>query len=159
MRERIVLIGSLLAWVLAVATPAAGQVTVQVEPVNVVRRTFDPKHPPPDMPRLTRHEVGLCAYSFGCRTEIAARRDKKNESPRITRIRLNVRLEITLWTPDPGSPKIRAHEEGHREICEIYYHSAESIGREVAGRFIGTKLEGRIPDELGADANTAPDGF
>ena len=130
---------------------ASTAVIVDVEPPVITRRTFDPKHPPADMPRLTPPEIGTCVYSFGCTTELQIR-GPENRPARVTEVRVRPRLVITLWTPQEGPPKILAHEEAHRAICEHYYAPAESLARELAQRELGRTLKSAANQKTAVEA-------
>lgn len=122
------------------------QVTVEIAPATIERRTFDPANPPAEMPKLTPPEVGTCVYQVGCSTEAQAEGERSRgqlQPGRVTEVVLRATLSITLWTPRGGPPKILAHEEGHREICEYYYDEAEQIGRRLAQRTLGARLSSR----------------
>lgn len=126
-------------------------VAIEVVPAQIVRRTFDPKNPPADMPKLTPPEVGTCVYQFGCSTEAQARGSRSRLLPRpgrVTEIALRATLKVTLWTPVNGPAKILAHEEAHREICEYYYDNAEQVGRRLAERALGTTLRSKASAEM-----------
>ena len=118
---------------------------IKVEPTQVTRRTFDRQNPPAEMPKLTPPEVGTCAYSFGCATEIVVK-GTRGRPARVTGVEVSTKLTITLWTPQDGPSKILAHEEGHREICEIYYAPAKAIARDLARRTIGRRLSTSVRD-------------
>jgi hypothetical protein len=133
------------------AETAPSGVVINIEPPKITRRTFDLQNPPKEMPKLTPPEVGTCVYSFGCTTEIVMR-GKEGNPARISGIEVATRLTITLWTPHTGPPKIVAHEEGHREICEIYYQSAESIARRLAEREIGRQIPASVRGKQAAEA-------
>jgi len=126
-------------------------VVIKISPPKITRRTFDPQNPPKEMPKLTPPEVGTCVYSFGCTTEVVLR-GVTGKFARLSGVEVSTRLSITLWTPEVGPPKILAHEEGHRAICEIYYRDADLIARELAERQIGRQIPVKIRDKDVAQA-------
>lgn len=147
-------------WLLAVATVDAVAATspgvmVDVTPARVVRRTFDPARPPPDMPKLIPPEVGQCVYEFGCEMETRIERPARSSGPiraRVTGTAITLRLNITLWTPIDGPHAIIEHEEGHREICERYYRPARAIAEHVGRRMVGQTLAVSRRDPAATDA-------
>lgn len=118
-------------------------VSVNVTPAVIVRKTFDPRHPPAGMPKLTPPEIGQCVYEFACEMETRVEQPALplgRPPARVIATSLTTRLTITLWTPQAGPPAILEHEEGHREICEIYYRPAYSIARRLGEEVLGTTL-------------------
>ena len=149
--KALILWGALLFGCVGAATDVLAQgIVIKVEPVKITRSTFDRQNPPAEMPKLTPPEVGTCAYSFGCATEVVVR-GPRGRAAKVTGIEVSTRLTITIWTPEGGNPKILAHEEGHREICEIYYAPAESIARDLAKRTIGKRIAASVRDTAAAE--------
>ena len=140
------------------AWAAQPKVVVKAEPPQIVRRTFDPRHPPAEMPKLKPPEVGTCVYSFACTSETEIR-GLRGRPARVTGIEVVARLTITLWTPIGGAPNILRHEEGHRAICEVYYGTAESTARELAQREVGQMLHAAVDQKaaVGAELKTIQD--
>jgi hypothetical protein len=143
------------------AVPLAGQPSAvrvtREEPV--VRRTeFDPRRPPRDMPTLTPPESGVCNTTF----ELAASVSYSAEtlSPTTARVYvdeldLTTRLAFDIYTVRGAPDKLRAHEEGHRQIGEHYYRNASTIAADIGRRLIGQSFEG-----AGIDPDAAQqDGF
>ena len=119
--------------------------TVKVEkiPPRIERRTFDPKQPPADMPKLTPPEAAMCVYKFECDTRLGVvfpRLRLKTTSATVNLSQITARLSITIWTPENATPQIKAHEETHREICEVYYAAVDRFARPLASRYIGRKI-------------------
>lgn len=144
--KALILCGALAFGCLSAATDAwARGVVINVQPPKISRRTFDRQNPPSEMPKLTPPEVGTCQYSFACATEVMAR-GTRGRPAKVTSVEVSTRLTITLWTPQDGPHKILEHEEGHREICEVYYAPAQSIARDLAQRTIGKRLSVSVRD-------------
>jgi hypothetical protein len=147
-------ISSLLLLNLASVTLAAeSRVEVVKEPAQIQRRTFDPAKPPPEMPKLKPPEVGVCAFQFGCETQVGVQMPGTagaSVEATVTSVRLLTRLKITVWTPLKASPKIIAHEEAHREICELYYELAESVARRLGESALGEKVRVANPKREGS---------
>ncbi len=113
-------------------------------PPQVVRRTYDPLNPPAEMQRkLTLPEAGLCEFKFGCEIRTGTATPLfglQTVEATVTSVHLVTHLDITIWTVTASNAKLRAHEEGHREICEEYYRDAGQIALRLAGQALGTKL-------------------
>ncbi|MEO7598674.1 MAG: hypothetical protein ABIV50_07070, partial [Opitutus sp.] len=70
-------------------------VTVSVQAPKVTWRTFDPKNPPPEMPKLKPPEVGTCVYSFRCTADMEVQ-GPVGKPARLTGILVTTNLTITL---------------------------------------------------------------
>ncbi len=135
----------LVAGVPARATPP--EVTVDVTPPQIARRTFDPANPPAQMPRLTPPEVGTCVFKFDCTMETQASGSEQGTA-RVTKVQVRTGLTITIWTPVGGPERVVNHEEGHRRICEIYYSPARDIAERIGWQAVGAPLSGGTQPEL-----------
>lgn len=150
--KALVLWGMLLVGCVSAVTDASPQgIVLKIEPAKITRRTFDRQNPPAEMPKLTPPEVGTCAYSFGCATEVVVH-GTPGRPAKVAGVEVSTKLTITIWTPQGGNPKILAHEEGHREICEIYYAPAESIARDLAKRAIGKRITASVRNTAATEA-------
>lgn len=148
----------LLGWALLGPLNAAEPtgVVVEMKPAVIQRRSFDPARPPREMPKLTPPEVGTCVFEFACDTDVRAtgRRTIVGRSPsaRVSYAKITGRLRITIWTPLHCPPKILAHEEGHRAICERYYQPAAELARRIGEGMVGTSLAVPIHEAAGVQA-------
>jgi hypothetical protein len=139
---------------IGVATAQASEaISVQVDPPVIERRFFDPQNPPKDMPELRPGEIGSCAYTFGCTTDVQVR-GSKSKPPKITSLTMAPSLKVTLWTPRNGTLKVVKHVETHREICEDYYAAAERIAQGIAAREVGRTI-GAPGDKEATEAELA----
>jgi hypothetical protein len=142
-----ILIGAALSW----GRIAEGADTVQITklPVEVKYRTFDPRRPPSDMPKLQPREAALCAAEFLSSASVsgqAAQTDPMHAKLTINRVEMTLQLNITIWLP-PNPPRIIVeHEEGHRQIAEYFYDSADLIAKGLAQPYIGKVIELSGPD-------------
>jgi hypothetical protein len=59
----------------------------------------------------------------------------------ITQVRMTLQLAITIWVPDDVTVKVLEHEEGHRQISEFYYQTADQLAARVAASYIGRQIE------------------
>ncbi len=124
---------------------ATSPVTVVKNPVRIDRRVFDPRHPPMQggVPMVKPDEPGLCKSDFSCETELGV--EVPRTASRSVRVTINTAkvimgLHITIWTAAGCSPKVIAHEEGHRKISEIYYRNAEAVARKLAEGVVGQQV-------------------
>lgn len=105
------------------------------------------------MPKLKPPEVGTCVYQIGCAMDLQAAGTRavlgRSHPAHISSIRITGHLRITIWTPINCPPKILAHEEGHRAICERYYRPASEIARRVGAAVLGRSLNVPINDDPG----------
>lgn len=140
-----------LALILGGAGAAHGEepgIFVEQTPPRIVRRDYDSLNPPAEMlKKLKLPEAGLCQFDFGCKTLAVTDQPRlglQTATVTVTSIRLVMHLDITLWTVTQANAKLRAHEEGHREICEEYYRRAREVAVDLARRALGTQLTGAL---------------
>lgn len=135
---------TLFAFLCAAEMPGAPiGVTVDVQPPNIVRRTFDPANPPAEMPPLVPPEVGQCVYEFACEMETRVVQPagfSRRRTARVTATAFTTRLNVTLWTPIAGPAGVLEHEEGHRIIAEFYYRRARDVARRLGQQALATPL-------------------
>src|SRR5205807_9265441 len=117
------------------------------KPAVVEHRTFDPAHPPADMPALKANEAAVTQALFNCAVESSYRIDDRRRhdgrcsvSATITSVKMTVELKIVIWLPRNATEKLKAHEEGHRRINEQIYGDAERIARTVTQRLDGKQI-------------------
>jgi len=143
---------SVLCALCSADAPAA--VTVEKAPVVVVRKTFDRRNPPKDMPALGPDADAITNINFTCSanaryaTVLRAREGPagSGSSTRINDIAVKVGLEITIWVPRGARRKLVDHEGGHRVIGERVYETAERVAREEARRWVGRRVTGADDD-------------
>jgi hypothetical protein len=117
-------------------------VTIDKEPVNFARRTFDPANPPVEMPPMTPGEEAVCDSNFLSNVSVAGRSlqtDGARELVTITQVTVTLQLNITIWVPSDASQHVIEHEDGHRAISEYYYQGADKIAERIAASYIGKK--------------------
>ncbi len=125
-----------------------GEVSIRHTAPLVHRRSFDPRHPPSELPRLSEDEAAVTVSRFGCACAVRIRMTTRSGSDGtvrtkvlVDRIEPTLSLEITLWLPEPSKPKLEAHEQAHRRIAEWFYARADSPTRRVAEELIGRSVE------------------
>jgi hypothetical protein len=130
---------------------------VNKQPVNFVRRTFDPASPPPDMPPLNGGENARCDSDFGSSVHVAGqsrRTDATHATVTITQIRVDLQLHLIIWAPPDATQHMLDHEEGHRQISEYYYKNADRIIERIAANYIGRPVS-ISGDDLNAEYTKA----
>jgi hypothetical protein len=147
---------------LALARPAAAEVKVEKKPPVVEHKTFDPANKPKEMPELHGNELAATTSQYDCTmgvsTEMTQRLLPNNHALvaySVRRVTVSLTLKITVWLPDNASERIKAHEEGHREIAERGYAKGDELARKAANRIDGRRVVGdaESPDKAEQIAN------
>jgi hypothetical protein len=117
--------------------------TIIKQPVNFANRTFDPENPPSDMPQLAPGELAVCDSNFLSNADVAgeaSQTDSTHAIVTVTKVTVNLELNITIWVPTGASQHVLEHEQGHREISEHFYESADKLATKIASAYIGRKF-------------------
>jgi hypothetical protein len=133
------------------------KVTVNKEPVNFANRTFDPASPPPDMPPLNAGEAAACDTDYESSATVGGQTrlgDATHATLTVTNINVKLMLNITIWTAKEATPRVIEHEQGHREISEFYYQTADKIAEKIAAGYLERRVEIAGTD-LQAEGNKA----
>ncbi len=134
----------------ALGPPAAhGAVTVQKKPAVVEHKTFDPDDKPAEMPPLNAGELAVTVSHYDCAAEVQllTRRGKTRDGKHaltytVNGVRMVLGLKVVIWNPTNASEKLKAHEEGHRQISEAVYKTAEAHAKAVAEKLDGQQVTG-----------------
>jgi hypothetical protein len=138
-------------------TRADDAVKIEKAKVKVEYKTFDPQHLPDPPPPVEKGEAAVTVYGFGVETALqytygeAPRGGGGGSGPgkmdfRMERVTLKLSMTITVWLPEGANEQLKAHEEGHRQIAEIFYADAEKAARKVAARAAGKSVSGEGKD-------------
>jgi hypothetical protein len=122
----------------------APKVTVQKEPAVVASHTFDPAAPPADMPPLAAQETAECDSSFRSSASVRGqfrRTDATRATVSITQIKVTLQLNVNIWAPSGASQQVIDHEQGHRQISEYYYQSADKLAERIAAAYMGKQVQ------------------
>jgi hypothetical protein len=122
--------------------PAAPTVTKQ--PVDFQTRSFDPANPPPEMPPLPPGELAECDSNFLSNASVGGQSrqvDATHALVTITKVDVALQLEVTIWVPFGVSEHVMEHENGHRQISEHYYETADQLAARIAAPYIGKRME------------------
>ncbi len=118
--------------------------TINKQSVNFASRTFDPAHPPSDMPPLTEGEYAGCDSNFLSNVTVAGQSrqsDATHATISVTHIKMDLQLNLTIWEPSGASERVTEHEEGHRQIAEYYYQVAAKLAERIATTYLGRQVE------------------
>jgi hypothetical protein len=120
-------------------------VTVDRQPPRVRTRTFDPKGPSKDVPKLEGSEAAVTESAFGISAEftvLVLEEEGRRSRVRVTGVHLTTKLEITMWLPAGAGGRLVEHEDGHRRISELFYTGAGDVARGLAQRYVGRAFTG-----------------
>jgi hypothetical protein len=120
--------------------PERPPVFISKQPVNFAERSFDPAAPPPDMPALGPGETAVCDSNFVSSATLAGethQTDSTHATVTIARVNVTLQLDVTIWVPTGATQHVIEHEEGHRQISEYYYLTADKVADRVAATYIG----------------------
>lgn len=121
------------------------------QPVAFATRTFDPASPPADMPPLSSGESAECDSNFLSNASVrgeSRQTDATHATVTITQINVKLQLTVTIWVPTDASQHVIEHEQGHRQISEYYYQTADKLAQQIAAGYMGKRI-----DISGADLN------
>lgn len=123
--------------------PESAKPTIDKRPVVFAQRTFDPANPPADMPPLGEGEEAECDSDFISDANVSGRMqkiDSSNATVIVAQVRVTLQLRVTIWIPNGATPHVIEHEQGHRQISEHYYRSADKVAAEIASQYIGQQI-------------------
>jgi len=150
--------GLLICATLLGASQAGADVTVDRKPAVIERKTFDPSHHPSGMPALEGNENAVTQSHFECGVtlnyQVLGRKKQQGSCKTDLKVRdvgVTLQLQIVIWLPEGATPKLLAHEEGHRQITERVYERAEKIARQIAQALDGQTISGDGTDCGGAE--------
>ncbi len=97
----------------------------------VETRRFDPARQPPEMPKLHYPEAAETVTSFSCQTAVSAALENEKSANgrtdvvvRVKSVDFKSKVSVVMWLPNKVTKKIVAHEDGHRQLSEIFYDAA-----------------------------------
>jgi len=117
---------------------------VDKHPVVFASHEFDPSTPPADMPPLSPGENAECDSDFLSNASVSGesqQTDATHATLTITQIKITLQLKINIWVPTGSTPHLIEHEEGHRQISEYYYQSADKLAEKIAAAYMGRRIE------------------
>src|SRR5258708_36840631 len=78
--------------------------------------------------------------------------DATHATVTITQIEMTLQLNINIWVPTGVSQHVIEHEEGHRQVSEYYYQTADKLAERIAATYMGKQVEITGTD-LGAESS------
>jgi hypothetical protein len=118
--------------------------TINKQSANFTTRTFDPATPPSDMPPLALGENAACESNFLSNASVGGQTrqtDATHATLTITQIKVTLQLNITIWVPAGVSQHVIEHEEGHRQISEYYYQTADKLAERIAATYMDKQVD------------------
>jgi hypothetical protein len=128
---------------------------IEKQPVVFTQRTFDPQNPPQDMPPMSPGELAVCDSNFLSVANVTGnsrQNDATDALVTVSQVKVTLKLNITIWVPNDATQHILEHEQGHREISEFFYQTADKIAEQIAAKYLGRQVQ-----VSGADLNSAID--
>jgi hypothetical protein len=101
------------------------------------------------MPPLPPGESAECDSDFLSRASVRGqprRTDATHATLTITQVMMELQLRVNIWLPAEATQTVADHEEGHRQIAEYYYQTADKLAERIAASYIGERLEVTGPD-------------
>jgi hypothetical protein len=116
---------------------------IDKQPETVLNRSFDPAKPPADMPPPTPGEAAECDSNFLSNAAVggqARQTDATHATVTITQVKVTLQLEIIIWLPIKVTQHVTEHENGHRQISEVFYQTADKIAERIAAPYMGKQV-------------------
>jgi hypothetical protein len=129
--------------------------TINKQPVTFRNHTFDPATPPTDMPPLAPRESAECDSDFLSNASVrgeSRQADATHATVTITQITVTLQLNINIWVPTGVTQHVIEHEQGHRQVSEYYYQTADRVAERIAATYMGRRVEITGTD-LGAESS------
>ena len=123
--------------------PEPARPVIDKQPVSFSQRSFDPANPPSDMPPLGQGEEAECDSNFISDANVSGHMqkiDSTNATVTVAQVKITLQLKTTIWVPIGVTLHVVEHEEGHRQISEHYYDSANKLAAEIAAPYIGRQM-------------------
>src|SRR5207248_8362230 len=80
--------------------------------------------------------------------------DTKHATLTVTSVRVTLQLKINVWVPEGATQHVIEHEQGHRQISEHYYGTADKVAEEIAAKYLGKQISVDTADPNAAATNT-----
>lgn len=129
--------------------------TITKQPIAFANHTFDPAAPPAGMPPLAPGENAECDSEFLSNASVRGepqQTDATHATITVTQVNMTLQLNINVWVPTGVTQHVIDHEEGHRQISEYYYQTADKLAERIAAKYMGRQFEITGPD-LGAESS------
>ena len=117
---------------------------VEKQPAVVATHQFDPAAPPADLPPLAPGESAVCVSEFLSNASVRGdsfASDATHATSTISHIKMTLQLKIDIWLPAGATPQLAEHEDGHRQISESYYQTADKVAERLAARYLDRRVD------------------
>jgi len=117
---------------------------IDKQPAAFARHDFDPSSPPAGMPPLSPGENAECDSDFLSNASVRGvtqQTDATHATLTVTQVKMTLQLKINIWVPIGANQHLIEHEEGHRQISEYYYQTADKLAERIAAAYIGRRVE------------------
>jgi hypothetical protein len=114
------------------------------QPVAFARHTFDPAVPPANMPPLSANETAECDSEFLSSASVrgeSRQSDAAHATVTVTQVKMTLQLNINIWVPVGATQHVIEHEEGHRQISQSYYQTADKVAERIAATYMGKQVD------------------
>jgi hypothetical protein len=111
------------------------------------------------MPELKAGEAAVCESKFACEVVVEVEITEPaggKPTALVAGVNATLRLNVVIWLPIDTTPKIRVHEDGHRQISELFYARGEKTANELARRYLGRSVEISAAGGKGEVPNATP---
>gem|GEM_PF-1114617 len=122
-------------------------VSIEKQPPVIKTEYFDKGARPPEANTPEHNECANTHWDFGCSPELSwdlvkreRAADGENVVLKITKVKIPLKLEITMWLPEKATEDVVAHEKGHAAICIDAYKQADAVARDAATNVIGKEI-------------------
>lgn len=118
--------------------------TISKKPIVSANYTFEPAAPPAGMPPLAAGENAECDSDFRSNASVrgeSRQTDARHATVTVTQINMMLELNINIWVPTDVTQHVIEHEEGHRQISEYFYRTADKLAERIAARYMGKQVE------------------
>lgn len=133
-----------------------GSVIIGASAPSVENRVLKANERPPEADSSSE---GLTRWEFKCPTEIDYTVIEEVDDQggsfvrlKVTGMRVNLSLPITVFLPENPSDELREHEAGHVEICRRVYAGGQAKAEELARTLVGKVYSGTGADRKSACA-------
>jgi hypothetical protein len=96
------------------------------------------------MPSLAYGEQAACDSNFSSATAVrgeSQKTDATHATVTVTKVRMILHLSINIWVPSGVTPNVVEHEDGHRQISEYYYQTADKLAERIATTYLGKTVD------------------
>src|SRR5262249_14768319 len=124
--------------------PEEASPTIDKQQVVFASHEFEPSAPPANMPPLSPGETAVCDSDFlsGAIVRGEPRRtDSTHATLTVTQVKVTLQLKVNIWLPAGANQHLIEHEDGHRQISEYYYQTADKLAERIAAPYVGKQVE------------------